>query len=126
MSMLRRFVCCRQGFARSGPSDKWKKKKAMCHIWEVRCGCNPYITHNRVGITNEWLVSMKDEHNHTLVTPSKHRYLRTNEVILERSHQLFKTLMHPNVAPSKQFTIALVECGGYNEMFFSQTDFSNM
>lgn len=93
----------------------------------MKCGCEASFRIKRVADSNRWNVdSIKDQHNHPIVTPSKHQYLRTNRVIPTRSKELFKALKSSNLAPSKQFEIAATEFGGYECISFSQSDFNNM
>lgn len=51
-----------------------------------------------------------------LVTPLKKRYLRSIHEIPMRCCKLFQTLSASSIGPSKQFSIAATELGGYESV----------
>lgn len=80
------------------------EKKRARFSREMKCGCEASCCIKRGSDSERWYVwSVKEAHNHAMVAPLKHRYLRKNRVIPPWSRELFKSLNHLNLAPSKHF-----------------------
>lgn len=92
-----------EGFSRSTGSGITKLQKKN-KFREVRNGCLAAIRIKRIADSDRWVVSsLIDTHNHAIVTLSKRRYLRMNQIIPQRSRELFRSLQSSNLGPSKQF-----------------------
>lgn len=90
---LRRFVCCREGYYHTQKLEVILGEKKFRKIRETRCGCEAYMRINLVPETDKWVVGFcNDNHNHSMVTPSKRRYSRSSRLIPSRSCKLFKSL----------------------------------
>lgn len=99
--ILQHFLCCKEGFMRSNLKLAATGVRKVRKIIEILHGCPTFMRINRLKNTDEqWVVgSFVTSYNHTLVTPMKRWYLRTNREIPKHARELFKTLKESNVPP---------------------------
>lgn len=113
----------KKGFTLIKENDKSRQNKVRKTI-KVHLDCLAFIIINRVLDLEEWVVGLVvANHNHGLEMPIKCRYLHTNRKIPNWVDELFQSLKFSNVAQSKQFAIVSIDCGGYENMTFSQSNF---
>lgn len=78
---VRHFICSKARFLKQNLHRKSNRLKLPRISRELRCGCPTYICINRINDSDKWVVgSLIAKHNHLIVTPSKRRCLRTNQL----------------------------------------------
>lgn len=101
--VVRCFVCYMEGFSKSnGSKNHWQLIREHRINRDMRCGCATTIHIKRIFYSDHWIVRfVNDCHDHAMVTPSKHRYLRTNRIIPTCSRELFWSLEASNLPLNK-------------------------
>jgi hypothetical protein len=136
--MWKRFLCDRQGFKLASstktcnPSQKAttttnpsKKKSKKCKRKETRYGCDARIFVKRTTDSKYEIASVVEQHNHGLVTPSKHHLIRSNRRVNEKAKQTLYSCHKASIGTSQAFRLLHVGAGSFEDVGCTKRDLQN-
>ncbi|KAK8923998.1 Protein FAR-RED IMPAIRED RESPONSE 1 [Platanthera zijinensis] len=94
-------------------------------ISDTRVGCMASASVKKSSDGKYAVFTFHEEHNHTLCTPRKKHFLRSNRKITDVQKNLLNTLGRVNIGPTQAFHIMKEQVGGYENVGFTCVDARN-
>ncbi|KAK8925721.1 Protein FAR1-RELATED SEQUENCE 5 [Platanthera zijinensis] len=118
------FACAKEGFKVENKTIQLGKD-ACRKLSNTRVGCKASASVKRTNDGKYVLFTFHEEHNHTLCTPRKRHFLRSNRKVTDVQKDLFNTLGRVNIGHTQVCHIMKEQVGGYENVGFTCLDAKN-
>jgi hypothetical protein len=122
----KRFKCAREGYrSTKGTVSASPHKKKRKVIKLTRCGCDAQMYVKRDCDGKYKIVSVIEQHNHELVSPSKQHLIRSNRQVNEKAKRVLYDCHKASIGPCKAYRLLHVSGGGFDGVGCTKRDFQN-